>query len=306
MTEQTKPGLPRGLASTAAERDSIVTLLCDELEKGISIKVACDLVGITNAAYYRWRKQAEEGSDEYIVLMRRLKAARARGFEQHIGKIKATADQTDDWRARAWLVDKLFPNWVGRIEEIEYQLAQAEDGKANEWATPERLLPIVQFAVQSGLVPIEQLISMAPTTAGRPPNTEAEPVAAAQLDKIRDAVIDALADGPREPKELRQVVCALTSCSHAEFDAACAGLEFEQQLSPGQPTLVRLANVPPGHSRTTPTSARHDEAESESGAEPTSAVETSGSQDHRPSGLSAWLTGGDRGTGDMIRERRGR
>jgi transposase-like protein len=267
-------------------RGAIVELLCDELEKGISIKVACDLVGITNAAYYRWRRKAEEGDDEAIQIMRRLATARARGFEQHVGKIKATADQTDDWRARAWLVDKLYPNWVGRIEEIEYTLAEQQDGKAVEWSTPERLLALVMYAVESGLVPIDQLLAIAPKQAVRPSveQPEQDP-----LEAIRAAVVDQLADGPRELTELRDVVCALTGCTSEELEHACDGLDLEQLISQGSKPMVRLADTARIPSRTTPTSE----------------VPESSQVRERPAG-NFLDPPGSQGVGDFIARRRGR
>jgi hypothetical protein len=301
VTEQTKPGLPRGVASTPEARDAVAELICGELETGLSIKVACDIVGVTNAWYYRWKKLAEQGNEEAIGLMRKLAAARAKGFKEGLGRIKAKADRTDDWRADAWLNDKLYPGWAGdrtTIEEIEYTLAeQQDDSKVSEWATPERLLPIVQFAVESGLVPIEQLLALAPRSAGRPSTTE--PPAAAQLDTIRAEVVNQLADGPREPAELREVVCALTGCSHDQFKQACNGLELEQDFSAGRPTMVKLANTPTDQPRTTP-AVESPEAASKSGSESTTAAETSGSQ------RGSWFDGPAYGTGDMIAWRRGR
>jgi hypothetical protein len=280
--------------STTETRDSICKLLCDELETGLSIRVACDVVGLSMDGYYRWKKRAEQGDDEAIQLMRRLKAARAKGLKHHVGLIQRAAD-LGDWRAQAWLVDKLYPNQ--RIEEIEYSLAEGEDGKPNEWSTPERLLPIVQHAVRSGLVTFEQLLAIAPKQAERPSNTPWPP-AAARLDTIRDAIVNQLADGPRETTELREVVCALTSCTHAEFDAACEGLDLAQDFSSGSKPMVRLAH-PEDLPRTTPAVERQ-EAEPTSGAESTTAAETSGSQ------RGSWFDGDGHGVGDFIREKRGR
>jgi hypothetical protein len=295
--------------SNEETRDAVVALLCDELEKGISIKVACDLVGISHAAYYRWRRRAEEGDDEAIQIMRRLATARARGFEQHVGKIKATADQTEDWRARAWLVDKLYPNWVGRIEEIEYAFAEQQDGKPNGWSTPEQLRLLVLMAAETGVLAMlglsdDVLRELRQAAAGQLPQIEQrerpsiEQPRVDPLERIRDAVIDALADGPRELTELREVVCALTSCSHDQFKQACAGLEFEQQLSPGQPTLVRLAD--------TQRISRTNESAVPPTAEPQIRTDDPGSP-AEDRGSSSWLAGkpGD-GVGDYIARRRGR
>lgn len=287
--------------SNEETRDAIVTLLEAELEKGLSIQVACDLVGITNAAYYRWQKRAEAGDEEAIGLMRRLKAARAKGFEQGLGRIKAKAELTEDWRADAWLIDKLYPNWVGRVEEIVYELSGQEDGeKVAEWSTPDRLRALVLGAVETGVISYEELLRLAPKQARPAEQPSNQQPAADRMETIRAAVIDTLADGPREKTELRDVVCAMTECSHEELQQACDGLDLEQQVSPGSKPMVRLASVPPGHSRTTP-------AVAPSTADPGVRDESTGSDGETAGSSSSWLAGEPgTGVGDMIARRRGR
>jgi hypothetical protein len=277
-------------SSTKEQRDSLTTLLCDELEKGLSVRVACDLIGIGESTYHRWKRRAGEGDDEAIQLIRRLKAARARGLEQHRGLIKRAAEQ-GDWRAAAWLIDKLYPNLS--IEEIEYAQPDEQQDDKPRWSTPDRLRAVVLGAVETGIVSLDELLAMAPKQPAPRPSIQA---AADPLDRIRDAVVDELADGPRELTELRDVVCALTSCTREELEQACDGLDLEQEISQGRPTRVKLAN-PPDRKRTTPNSVSH-EAEATSGAESTTAAETPGSQ------RGNWFDGPARGTGDMIAKRR--
>jgi hypothetical protein len=295
VTEQTKPGLPRGLASTAEARDAVATLICAELETGLSIKVACDLVGVTNAWYYRWKKLAEQGNEEAIILMRKLGAARAKGLKEGLGRIKAKADRTDDWRADAWMIDKLYPNLARLVEEIEYAQSGEQQDDKPRWSTPDRLRAVVLGAVETGIVSLDELLAMAPKQPAPRPSIQA---AADPLDRIRDAVVAELADGPREQTELRDVVCALTGCSREQLNEACDGLELEQSFSQGSRRMVRLANQP-------------DQATRTSAVQPTAGPERRTDQpaspsDDQPSQRGSWFDGDSRGVGDFIREKRGR
>jgi hypothetical protein len=285
---------------TAERRDSITTLLCDELEKGLSIRVACDIVGIDESAYYHWRRQAEAGDDEAIQLMRRLKAARAKGFEQHVGKIKAIADQTDDWRARGWLVDKLYPGWTGdkaTVEEIAYRVEQDQDGRPVEsWAAPDRLREIALMAVETGVVPIEELTGVAPKQP-RPTADQAEPPSDREplADHIRQTVIVALAAGEREGKELTDCIVNTLRCTAEDVYKAYDQLNVQLLEQRGAPTMVRL-ETPPSFPRTNENVEPHQDV-AQTPSEPPQAAETSG---------SGWLDGGGEGVGDMIARRRGR
>jgi hypothetical protein len=283
-------------ASTKDQRDSITKLLCDELEKGHSIRVACDKVGISEAAIYRWQRKAEAGDDEAIVLCRRLIAARARGFDQHVGKIKAAAD--DDWRAAAWLVDKLYPGWGGgKVQELvlrdREQIEQAteeERQRADAWSTPERLLVVVRSAVETGLVTIEELTGIAPqprtTVKQLEPQSNPEP----SVDHITQTVIVALAAGDRDLRELTDCVVNTMGCTQEQVFEAFNRLDVQLLQQRGAKTMVHL-ELP----RTNENSGSPEAEPSRAGG-PQVDGETSG---------SGWLNGGQ-GTGDFIARRRGR
>jgi hypothetical protein len=283
-----------------AERvDRMVKLL----EEGKPLTVACRMVGYSSGMPYKWRMLArgdggKPPQEEYIRIVERLSVAQAKGASRsYIDRIREAAED-GDWRAAAWCIVNFYP-WLirspGDVEVDEPEQQQA-DSKASEWATPEQMMAICEFAVQSGMVTFEQLLALAPRSAGRPSTTE--PPAAVQLEVIRAAVVNELANGPREPAELRDVVCALTECSHEQFKQACRGLELEQDFSAGRPTMVKLAN-PPDQPRTTP-------AVEPPTAEPQIRDENPGS-DGGDARSTSWLAGkpGD-GVGDYIARRRGR
>jgi hypothetical protein len=285
-------------ASTQEQRDSIVTLLCDELEKGLSIRVACDKVGISEAAVYRWRNRAEEGDDEAIQLVRQLVAARARGFEQHVGKIKAAAD--DDWRAAAWMVDKLYPGWTEQqrreLQQVDLQQLkeeQEEEHRRQEaWQEPAKVAQLCKWAVQMGVVTIEELTGVAPQ-----PQAIEPPVVAEQGLQVKQAVVIALMGGEREQQELTATLCHVLKVPAEAVAEACDRVGVEVVASPGQKTMLRRPNqqrtnqavVLPKQQSSRPI------AQTDSSPTPSSEVRRAG----------AWFDGGGRGVGDFIREKRG-
>src|SRR6266540_455577 len=88
-------------------RAAVCELLCEHLEKGLSITRACDIVGVSYSMYDGWRDAARRGDDEAILLLRRMRRARAIGLDKHIGVIRAAAEN-DDWRASAWLIERQY------------------------------------------------------------------------------------------------------------------------------------------------------------------------------------------------------
>ena len=261
--------------STEETRDAIVKLLCDELEKGLSIRVACDLVGIDRSTYDRWRRMAEKGDDEAIQLVRRLTAARAKGFELGVSKIKAAAD--DDWRAQAWLIDKLYPNHAGRgatmLEEIVLTMAEQGESLAKEYTAPERLRALAEIANELGLG--QQPVRTAPQPPAPPTG---------QVQRAADALRGALAFGLRPVRETAQRIAEELDCDAKQVWDAADLLNLEQELSPGSRPMWKLpAN--PKRTRLNVEAPTTDESRT---ADPGVASGTSGSQ----------------GVGDFLRRRR--
>jgi hypothetical protein len=286
--------------STREQRDAVTTLLCDELEKGLSVRVACDKVGISQAAIHRWKQRAEAGDDEAIQLVRRLVAARAIGFDKHVGKIKAAAD--DDWRAAAWIVDKLYPNWTGQVEELVLREAEQDDHLTKEYAQPRNWREVVLQAVELGLVTIDELTAVAPkpeqqlARAEQPQPRQQDP-----LVPIMQACYVALQlHGPQDLEELTQLLCRTFRCDQQQVAEAYnrAGVEVLDAGSPGRRPRIQWPERPHDPPRTIEKVVA-PEAESSRTEEPADP-----SANPRPEG-GDWFDGPARGTGDMIRERRG-
>jgi hypothetical protein len=270
------PKLERGRYASEQTRDAVVQLMCDELEKGLSIRVTCDKIGIDSGTYYRWKRKAEQGEERYIAILRKLKAARARGFETRTGRIHAIAEHTDDWRAHAWLVDKLYPGWGGG-EEIAF--TPDEGSPLQGYATPERLLGVVRFAVQSGVVTPEQLAEWAPQQAAIEPPQQP---AITPLLLVRQAAWVALRQGPQDVERLTTALCAAYKVAPDVVTEATdmLGVQLLDAGSPGLKPRWQLPENPPDPVRALQSAPTPVKAE-DPGVEPVRMPATAASDDGR-------------------------
>jgi len=129
------------------------------LERGKSIGAACRIVSIAPQTYYDWKKRAERGEDEYILLMRRLIRAREKGADACTSPIWAAAEE-GDWKAAAWLAQKLYPSKFGNdahVEEIELDEPEAQVQLRQSYSSLERMAEVVKMMLELNLVTPQQL-----------------------------------------------------------------------------------------------------------------------------------------------------
>jgi len=106
--------------------------LIDEVEeglkRGLSRLKACKRAGVSRAVLKRWEKKAAVGEEpfhSFIGLVERAEAA----FE---ADCLGTIEQSPDWRAKAWALERVFPDrYAQRIkldvrQELERVLTIAE------------------------------------------------------------------------------------------------------------------------------------------------------------------------------------
>ena len=84
-------------------------LLCPALERGATINGACALAGISPRSFRDWRERGETGEKPYARFLSAVTRAREIAKHAILGSILADKD----WRARAWYLEKCFPNEFG-------------------------------------------------------------------------------------------------------------------------------------------------------------------------------------------------
>jgi hypothetical protein len=75
-----RPGQPSVYSSLD---DAVEKRLCDYLQAGVPIALACDAIGIARTTFYDWEKAGIESDDprnRYKLFMTRVREAQARGF----------------------------------------------------------------------------------------------------------------------------------------------------------------------------------------------------------------------------------
>ena len=113
-----------------ARSSKISKELVDEIltykENGLSDKDICDMVGIEDATFYRWLKEAETEIDGNNPnrkasnlelkkdLREGLKRARVAFKAFHIQNI--TKASKKEWTASAWILERMYPKEFGRID----------------------------------------------------------------------------------------------------------------------------------------------------------------------------------------------
>jgi hypothetical protein len=142
-----------------ATRDEIVTVLCQLLEQGIPVSLACQRARISVAAYHRWKKLAREGNPDYEEIIGRLAQAEAKAGVGWMERLVNAADEGDT-RALTWLLSHRFPKQFGDqavVEQVEVEEPPDEDSEQAQlersYTAPERLLTLLRIDLELGLLP---------------------------------------------------------------------------------------------------------------------------------------------------------
>lgn len=122
-----------------------IDILCKHIEGGASIEAACELVGITARTFHNWMNRAEEIREKppserseadrlYIRFFQAATRARAKREKKLAGTVYEAATEDEDWRAAAWLLERMYPERYSKKNEAR-QLPQTS--QPIEWADEE-------------------------------------------------------------------------------------------------------------------------------------------------------------------------
>lgn len=98
--------------------------------RGMPIKTCMALVGLHPRLYNEWRVLADNGDRRYIKFFNLFDQARERGKARHIKEIQACGRgaldrdgiHRRDWRASAWLLERMHPEEYGRIDRLQTEV----------------------------------------------------------------------------------------------------------------------------------------------------------------------------------------
>ena len=80
-----------------------------------TVREACAIGGISPDTFYRWMRDAEADPDgEMGEFAREVEAARAQRKMDYVRAVEEHGEAAGDWRARAWLLERLYPADFGK------------------------------------------------------------------------------------------------------------------------------------------------------------------------------------------------
>jgi hypothetical protein len=85
--------------------------LCNALRVPMPREVACPAVGISSRALRYWLERAEKGEARYVEFAENLEKAQCEGQAHLLAQIRKHGAK--DWRAPAWLLERIFAKTYG-------------------------------------------------------------------------------------------------------------------------------------------------------------------------------------------------
>jgi hypothetical protein len=91
--------------------------ICEYLASGCYVCTACDLCGIDQSTYHRWRERGENGEEPYCEFVKAIKDAEARAEAHAVALVQKA--MVDDWKAAMTWMERKFPDRWSRGERRE-------------------------------------------------------------------------------------------------------------------------------------------------------------------------------------------
>ena len=93
----------------------LTAALCAELRVGMSIKAACQHVGLDDSTFRRWMQRGEDGEEPFATFRAQATRAKSDGVRALVVTVRKAA--SSDWRAAAWILERRAPeDWTKRTE----------------------------------------------------------------------------------------------------------------------------------------------------------------------------------------------
>ena len=123
--------------------EDVVERILTGIRKGLPIKMAASLAGISYPALRQWIKQGEAGEDPRKVdFVERYRKAEAECAERCLEMIDAAS--LKQWQAAAWLLERRYSDVYGQRKAFEIQRSDDEEegDDSDKWEKyPEEVRP---------------------------------------------------------------------------------------------------------------------------------------------------------------------
>lgn len=121
--------------------DEITQVMCNLISAGVPPYRAAILAGIHPDTYYNWRKKANKNplhKNKWTEFFGEIEAAKAKAIKTSLKIIQGS----DDWRAHAWLLEKIDKEDFGKQEKIELE----HSGKVDSQVTTKEIKDLFKYA----------------------------------------------------------------------------------------------------------------------------------------------------------------
>jgi len=100
------------------------------LRGGLPLDVAARMTGVPEEAVRVWRAKSVQGVRGYAMFDDEVRAAMAEGEAMHVARI--TAAGKNNWRASAWLLERMYPDRWTVPEPIDAEIPDAPPTSADD------------------------------------------------------------------------------------------------------------------------------------------------------------------------------
>lgn len=121
----------------APKIDHVADTIVGLLRNGLGLDNAARAVGVKDDTVREWIRRGEDRdgrrrpAPKYVDFARRVREARAQGEGMLVGQMWRHA--RDDWRATAWLLERLYPDRYGIGAQVRAQVEAERDALQQEF-----------------------------------------------------------------------------------------------------------------------------------------------------------------------------
>ena len=96
---------------------------------GMPVSLACKYAGMSEATYYSWQANVEQGkaTEGQIKFLEAAKNAEAKGAAVLLARIRKAAEDPRTWQAAAWILERRYPEQYARPTRSEVAVSGALD-----------------------------------------------------------------------------------------------------------------------------------------------------------------------------------